>query len=273
MSCAPCKGGRLLQFLHESPRPRRAWSASERTQLLWQSLDRRVRSRSLAAEGVVFDQHFADTVDAAEVRRVWRTGRLAGPGADLLACLRQRGIASHLIVDASRAAPPHGEGWDGVEIVEEQEDQTPLETTLTAVQAALDDLKQHDNWLLWIELATLLPPWQPPEEYQTPYFEDEPASAAEDEDEDSEREPLTPISQVMEGTIDPEDDELFVRLQSSYAAALTYLDGGIGRILDHLEDRLEQTLIVVTTDIGQRSANTASSAWRTYMRRTFTYRC
>ena len=32
---------------------------------------------------------------------------------------------------------------------------------------------------------------------------------------------------------------------------MTYLDGGIGRLLDHLAETLDQTLIVVTTDIGQ----------------------
>jgi arylsulfatase A-like enzyme len=204
---------------------------------------------ALAAEGVVFDQHFADAADPAAARRVWRTGRYATPGADLLAALRQRGVTSHLIVDASCPAPPQfNEGWDSVELVEPQEDQPPLETTLYAVQNTLNDLKRLDDWLLWIDLATLLQPWEPPEEYQRPYFEDEPA--AEDDEEAGDGTRLEPISQVIEGPIDPEDDELFVRLQSSYAAALTYLDGGVGRILDSLDDLLERTLIVVTTDVG-----------------------
>jgi arylsulfatase A-like enzyme len=203
---------------------------------------------ALAAEGVVFDGHFADAVGPAEARRVWRSGRYATPGADLLASLRQHGITSHLIVDASRPAPAHfAEGWDSVEIVEPQEDQVPLETTLYAVQTTLNDLKRRDHWLLWIDFATLLQPWEPPEEHQRPYFEDEPAA----ENEDAEREPMQPLSQAIEGPIDSDDDALFVRLHSSYAAALTYLDGGIGRILDYLDETLDQTLIVVTTDEGQ----------------------
>jgi hypothetical protein len=118
------------------------------------------------------------------------------------------------------------------------------------VQNTLTDLMRRDNWLLWLDLATLLQPWEPPEKYQRPYFEDEPAAEDEDEDEEGEREPLEPIGQIIEGPIDPAEDELFVRIHSSYAAAVTYLDGGIGRILDHLGDILEQTLIVVTTDVG-----------------------
>src|SRR5437763_2230835 len=101
---------------------------------------------ALAAEGVVFDQHFADAADPAGARRVWRSGRYATPGADLLASLRQRGITSHLILDASRPAPPpFADGWDQVEVVEPQEDELPLETTLFAVQGALNELKQRDG--------------------------------------------------------------------------------------------------------------------------------
>lgn len=208
---------------------------------------------ALAAEGVVFDQHFADAVDPVQTRSVWRSGRYASPGGDLLASLRQRGITSHLIVDGSRSLPSYGEGWDRVVIVEPQEDQLPLETTLYEVQTELNDLKERDDWLLWIDFATLLPPWEPPEEYRRPYFEDEPSVEDEDDDpkEDDLFEPMEPVTQVIEGPIDSNDDALFVRLQSSYAAALTYLDGGIGRILDYLDDQLEQTLIVLTTDGGQ----------------------
>jgi arylsulfatase A-like enzyme len=187
---------------------------------------------ALAAEGVVFDQHFAGAVDPAASRRAL---------SDLLAALNQRNVATHLIVDASRPYSPVGAGWDRVEIVEQQEDELPLETMLYAVRGTLDQLKQRDDGFLWIELATLLQPWEPPEEYQQLYFEDEGEGG----------EPLEPLGQVIEGPIDPDDDELFVRLHSSYAAALTYIDGGIGRILDHLGDALDQSLIVVTTDLGQ----------------------
>src|SRR5688572_1161668 len=44
---------------------------------------------ALAAEAVLFDRHFADALDPADARRVWRSGRYATPGGDLLASLRQ----------------------------------------------------------------------------------------------------------------------------------------------------------------------------------------
>src|SRR6516162_1029972 len=61
----------------------------------------------LASEGVVFDQHFADAVDADAVHRTWRTGRYHVPTssvtdtADLIAALRARDIFTCLVRDTS----------------------------------------------------------------------------------------------------------------------------------------------------------------------------
>ena len=63
------------------------------------------------------------------------------------------------------------------------EEETPLDAVLEAVGAALERLEQRDNWLLWIDLATLLPPWNVPAEFQEPYFTEE--SPEEDEEAES----------------------------------------------------------------------------------------
>src|SRR5438128_327662 len=78
----------------------------------------------LAAEGVVFDAHFADCPDTAGARRAWRTGRwgLPLPGGedrptdeqppDLLALLAGQGIQMCLVADESRpAALEFAAGW------------------------------------------------------------------------------------------------------------------------------------------------------------------
>src|SRR4051812_7712076 len=79
---------------------------------------------ALAARGVVFDQHFADAADPEGARGAWRQGRYAPPAPgggdppppadvpDLLAALSARGVATHLVVDASRPAPAaFASGW------------------------------------------------------------------------------------------------------------------------------------------------------------------
>src|SRR5215207_7313687 len=77
----------------------------------------------LAAEGVVFDLHFASRAEPDAVRRAWRSGRytlppFAGGGPnveapDLLPLLRGRGVTTWLLREGRRPAPPEWEaGWD-----------------------------------------------------------------------------------------------------------------------------------------------------------------
>ena len=226
---------------------------------------------TLAAEGVVFDWHFADNADPAGARRAWRSGRYHLPSdissadaerePDLLAALRKQGIHTCLIVDESRSsAADFAAGWDTVERVSVAENETPLDATLEAVGAALERLERRDNWLLWIDLATLLLPWNVPMEFQEPYFieeadEDEKREEEFDgtEEDEEESEPLTPLTEIPTGPIDREDDYLFLSLQTSYAAAVTYVDAAIGQLLEALAglEGGDEILLAVTTDVGQ----------------------
>ena len=225
----------------------------------------------LAAEGVVFDQHFADNADPAGARRAWRSGRYQLPGdaaaqaeplPDLLDALRKQGVHTCLIAEDSRPTfSEFAEGWDVVARVSAGEEETPLDAVLEAVGAALERLEQRDNWLLWIDLATLLPPWNVPAEFLEPYFteespeEDEEAEFQEGDEaeEPEESEPLNPLTEVPVGCIEEEDDYLYLSLQTSYAAAVSYVDAGIGQLLEALAglEGGEDILLIVTTDAGQ----------------------
>jgi arylsulfatase A-like enzyme len=214
----------------------------------------------------VFDQHFADAADPAGAHHAWRFGRYHLPNlssdhqvdsaTNLLVALRTQGIHTCLIVDDSRPIPEgFVAGWDEVEQVTAEGATTPLEATLEAAGAALLRLEPRDDWLLWIELATTLPPWNVPEEFQIPYFSEEPIED-EDEDEGEEEqasEPLTPLTDIASGLVDPDDDYLYLSLQTSYAAAVTYLDAGVGQLLEALAgmEGGDEVLILVTTDVGQ----------------------
>jgi arylsulfatase A-like enzyme len=219
----------------------------------------------LAAEGIVFDRYFADAADPAGARRAWRSGRYHLPTSasahdvnsapDLLDALRTQGIHTCLIVDDSQLIPDDSSaGWNEVEHVETREEATPLEASLEAAGAALLRLEKHENWLLWIDLATLLAPWNVPEEFLTPYFTEEPAEDEEaGEEEEQASEPLTPLTEIAAETVDPEDDHLLLSLWTSYAAAVTYLDAGIGQLLGAIAgvEGSDEVLILFTTDAGQ----------------------
>jgi arylsulfatase A-like enzyme len=225
---------------------------------------------TLAAEGIAFDQHFADNADPMGVRCAWRSGRYhfpsdavtadSGQRPDLLALLKQQKIHTCLIIDDSRTSPSEfAHGWDVVQRVSAAEEEMPLDAVLEVVGATLERLERQDNWLLWIELGSLLPPWKVPAEIQEAYFGDETHEDAEedeiaDEDEEMEEdEPLAPLTEIPDGPVDGADDHLYLSLQTSYAAAVSYVDTGIGQLLQAL-DGLEggdDILRIVTTDLGQ----------------------
>jgi arylsulfatase A-like enzyme len=228
----------------------------------------------LAASGIVFDWHFANRADAAGARRAWRSGRLGLPGPgesdepaagpDLLTELRGRGVRTCLVHDESRPGwpgfevdPDFGAGWDEVQRIGTEGEGTPLERALEAAAAALERLAGHDNWILWLDLATPLPPWEVPEEFLEPYFaeeeEDEGAEGAEEgEDEPEEAEELTPVEEIEPGPIDAQDDSLFLSIQSTCAAAVTYLDAGVAQLLETIAELPggDEVVVAVTADCG-----------------------
>jgi arylsulfatase A-like enzyme len=216
----------------------------------------------LAAEGVVFDQHHADRPDAAGARRGWRSGRYGLPTADgrdaspreapadLLGLLRERGVRTSLVVDGSRPTPAEfAAGWDNVDVVSGAGEGTPLERTLEAAVRALDRLAAVEDWLLWIDLETLLPPWDVPAEFGDRYFGEQ---VEEADGEAAAEEPLTPLTDPATGPLDPDDDTTFLRLQRTYAGVVTYLDAGLGLLLDELRERglLDQVAVIFTSDRG-----------------------
>jgi arylsulfatase A-like enzyme len=197
----------------------------------------------LAAEGVVFDQHFADRPDAAGARRAWRRGRhpfspcdeQAAAGPDLLALLRGAGVTTFLLREERSSLPAEfTAGWDEILVVPPD----APEGALGAVPLGLDRLAGRDNWLLWVESAALLPPWDEPDESHDPGAEEEEA--------------LAPWTAPLPDTIDVEDDATFLRLQAAYAAAVHDFDAGLGSLCEELADRnlLDDLLLVVTTDRG-----------------------
>jgi arylsulfatase A-like enzyme len=223
---------------------------------------------TLTAEGVVFDRHLADAADAAGARSAWRSGLYRLPGTepsprtapDLIAHLRGHGVHCGLVLDGSQPAPPEfAAGWDEVETGRRGDERTALEATVTLAEAVLRRWRDRDNWLLWLDLATTLPPWDVPAEFQEPYFREEPLEDEEDEEESDgdeeeiEYEPLTPLPEPPFGPIDTDDEDLYLRLQGSYAAAVSYLDAGVGQLCDALKelDLTDKVTLLFTADTGQ----------------------
>jgi arylsulfatase A-like enzyme len=164
--------------------------------------------------------------------------------------LKDRGVSTCLLIDASHPGPEEfSQGWDAVEQVQPaEEEETPLEAMIRAASERLAALDDRQHALVWLDLATLVPPWQVPVDFEELYFEEEPPDSEEDEEEEVALEPLTPLPDPPAGRIDEEDDTLFLRIQGSYAAAVSYLDAGLGQLLEEVGD---DVCVVVTSDCGQ----------------------
>ena len=196
----------------------------------------------LAAEGIVFDQHYADSPgDESGLRSRW-TGRYRFP------------------LPGAAATSNGGEAQDLPSLLEAQQlawcrvgDAGDREQCWESACDALDRLATQDNWLLWIDLPELGPPWEMPEECLQPYF-------AEEADEDEE--PLEPWLDPPAGPVDAHDFIAVSRLQNTYAAVVTALDDQLGRFSGRVQERglADEMLLIITGDRGLARASTASWA-------------
>jgi arylsulfatase A-like enzyme len=212
----------------------------------------------LAAEGVVFDQHFAHCPEGAAASREWRTGFIAPPtepSADLLTLLHTRGVHSQLILNGGNAGGSEfTKEWSAVQRAPIHPDSSqPLATLVEMADQGLDDLAAHENYLLWIELDSLIPPWLIPSEDLEAYFESTPSAQDEESPEaDSAAEALEPLVDPQPGPLPAPVEQSFQRLQLTYAAAVSHVDSCVGLLCENLRDRklAEETLLIVTSDRG-----------------------
>lgn len=176
----------------------------------------------LAGEGVVFDQHLADHPNLTWPREgahrsAW-TGRFGPP------LVAQASSENALAGEVGALFLPFPE-WD------------------QAVAGPWLDVLSRDQYLLWLDLPGLGPPWDASDEHLAPFFEQ--AS------DDAEEEPLSPWQDPPVGPIDLGGLDLD-RAQCTYAAMVTEVDARIGSLLDSLNarDLLDEVLVIVTADCG-----------------------
>jgi arylsulfatase A-like enzyme len=168
----------------------------------------------LAAEGVVFDAHFA-----AE------PGRLPGslPGRSAL-------------VRSTRPAndAPAGYYADWGEVVDARpggKDGSPLDSLVRTLPGVLDTLAgvSGSDWHLGIELDTLLPPWHVPQDVFDVYVEELV--------EEGEAVGVEPWTDPPTGWFDSDDEASWELLHRTFAAAMTVFDVKIGAVFDLLRER------------------------------------
>lgn len=184
----------------------------------------------LAAQSVVFDQHFADSLPQS--LGLWTgcgappwLGSTPRPGLDVR--LQQHGIPFFRLTAEATAHP-----WDQLE---------------RALTNHLEQLRHRPAGMVWVDLPPLLPPWTVPEDFLAIYF---------DEEEEVEREkmkpaePLLPLEKFEPGLIGRQELVLLDRVQRTYAGVVAWFDEGIRQLVDALGSQLDDLLLVLTSDRG-----------------------
>jgi arylsulfatase A-like enzyme len=197
----------------------------------------------LAAEGVVFDRHYAARPDPLAARREW--WKLQTPSPPTPLPQGERGA----IIRASRPAfdaPPDYYARFAEVFDARPESDAPFAPLLRLLPAVLDKLAKQSDWLLWIETDRLLPPWHAPGPVFEAYCED----LMEDADPDAE--PLVPWADPPVGWFDRDDLASWELLHRSFATAVTALDADLEQLFDLLRDRgLDRTAAwAFTSDFG-----------------------
>jgi arylsulfatase A-like enzyme len=220
----------------------------------------------LAAESVVFDRHISDCPEPVAACRAW-LGREPG----LLPALNARGVST-VIVRANHPdtdAPDwYYAGWgERFDARPQEEDESPLDALLRSLPALLDRIATAPEFLVWIEIDRLLPPWDVSPEVFRAYLEHESGGGQttdEDEDErEAEDEPLeeppatpdevvTPWRDPPTGLVDSNDPDVRQWLALTFGSVMTVFDTELGRLFDQLRERgLDRSAAwVLTSDFG-----------------------
>jgi arylsulfatase A-like enzyme len=216
----------------------------------------------LAAESVVFDQHFVNWLHLERTPGDAHL-RILEPFliSDLVTSLRDRGIVTVLVGD-ERTLPswPVLSGWKELRFVQEEDLPLMEQPTLSdgVLQSAIDWLQVYgparEDWFLWIESGALLPPWRQ-NEYQA--MIETGVRASQDEAQDPGT--VDPVFEYAELETEEALPERF-GWKTAYTGVMRYLDDLLGQFLTLLKElNLEESCLLAVSSpagqpLGERSA-------------------
>jgi arylsulfatase A-like enzyme len=222
----------------------------------------------LAADAVVFDNHYADAPELAAACRTWRTGRrgITGGDFDLVRHLNRYGVRTVLV----RHARPGNDlpadfvaDWSRViDAPPSPADRSPIDALVRALQTLAAELGATTPWLVWVDIDRFVPPWDAPSDVFEAYIEglfddDGPLDPEADPSGASELPPQADA--VVEPWLDPptgwfDGDDVASRelLYRTFAAAVTTFDADFGRLWKAVESLgwLDAANVVLTADRG-----------------------
>jgi len=190
----------------------------------------------IAAEGVVFDRHFAMRPQPLAARDDWWQGDWPGPQR----IVRWSSAGFDAPLDqyarfAERFDARHADGQRG-----------SIDDLLSAADRALASFAGAPDGTLWFETDRLLPPWSVSQELFESYCDESDDGPVE------EAEPLVPWCDPPIGWFDTDDLASWEWLHRTHAAAVSGFDAELGRLIELIEAHPwgREATLAVTADFG-----------------------
>jgi arylsulfatase A-like enzyme len=210
----------------------------------------------LAAEGIVFDQHYADHPDADCLCGYFLSGyyHFSCPDSSetvaaerLLEApnlFRESGVATAMIATSDLEISPAAQSsWGRIELVPSAGgSEAILRQVVERANQTVYDLSAESQWLARVDLGTLLSLPDPPKSFRDTLDLDRCDANTQDPE----------YEEATNESLQPEHAELSAR-QQLYASMVTRLDSAIGLILSELRKLglIDEVLVAVTCHRGQ----------------------
>ena len=210
----------------------------------------------LAADGIVFDQHFAVCPSPEAVTQGFFSSRFGFTDSTVsqkswFDALRSAGVGTSLVLDLRWESPTESVGdWDRIVKLGEGGPATLTDAIREVIASG-----GHNHELLWVETDWLLPPWvidqELFDEYAMPELSDESARSETSS---------APWADPPFGPLPSKDIETWERLQNSFAAVVTAFDEEIAELMQTLGNR-DDRLLMVTSSFGLPLGEHGSIGW------------
>ncbi len=214
----------------------------------------------IAAQSLVLDHYYCSSYQEDEIRKVWLGGDYQTPHLlpTNLPCwaetLKDNGWITEFI---GSAKDPANEGFSS-NFTFKNRIATNSPSPLVYHQAMIESsgFNKHDkNSLIWIEVPSLLPPWEAGKDFLDPVQEELQDYFLNREEVEEDEEFPVPILNP-DADFDSSDDKTYLALAAGCAAAWAAVDDMLGAVIASIQEKYgeEDFSVIITSDRGSATS-------------------
>jgi hypothetical protein len=210
----------------------------------------------IAAQSLVLNQYYCSRYDEAEIRKIWSDGvfqtanNYPNKNPSWIEVLKNKGWTTDYIGVENKSDNNFFASIFNGRVFLEPQNLKALDFHQEMI--ALNGFKnKNQNSLIWVEVSSLLPPWNSAKEFLDPIQEElQDYFLGREEVEEDEEFPVT-ILNPIEG-FQSIDDKTFLALSSGCALAWTAVDDMLGAMVASIQEKYGENefSVVITSDRG-----------------------